>query len=52
LRCIPQVHGIVLDTIDWVKNIISVEINSSTDNPMVFKVNGSELDKEEEEKDQ
>jgi histidine ammonia-lyase len=36
LRCIPQVHGIVYDTIEWVKGILSVEINSATDNPMYF----------------
>jgi len=36
LRCIPQVHGITNDTIDFVARIISTEINSATDNPMVF----------------
>jgi histidine ammonia-lyase len=36
LRCSPQVHGIVIDTIAFVKGIISTEINSATDNPMVF----------------
>ena len=36
LRCIPQVHGIVIDTIEFVKNIINTEINSATDNPMVL----------------
>ena len=36
LRCCPQVHGIVLDTIDFVRNILQVEINSATDNPMVL----------------
>lgn len=36
LRCSPQVHGIVHDTIEFVQNIISVELNSATDNPMVF----------------
>ena len=37
MRCIPQVHGIVIDTIDFCKKIISTEMNSATDNPMVFK---------------
>ncbi|EFA81234.1 histidase [Heterostelium album PN500] len=36
LRCIPQVHGIVHDTIDFVEGILSTELNSATDNPMVF----------------
>ncbi|XP_066935893.1 histidine ammonia-lyase-like [Clytia hemisphaerica] len=36
LRCCPQVHGVVHDTIEFVKSIISVELNSATDNPMVF----------------
>lgn len=35
LRCIPQVYGAVLDTIDYVNKVISVEINSVTDNPLV-----------------
>ncbi|KAG8137986.1 hypothetical protein E2320_003925 [Naja naja] len=36
LRCCPQVHGVVNDTIAFVKSIITTEINSATDNPMVF----------------
>uniref|UniRef100_A0A8D2LE41 Histidine ammonia-lyase n=1 Tax=Varanus komodoensis TaxID=61221 RepID=A0A8D2LE41_VARKO len=36
LRCCPQVHGIANDTIAFVKDIITTEINSATDNPMVF----------------
>eukprot|EP00818_Percolomonas_sp_WS_P009481 CAMPEP_0117439394 /NCGR_PEP_ID=MMETSP0759-20121206/2543_1 /TAXON_ID=63605 /ORGANISM="Percolomonas cosmopolitus, Strain WS" /LENGTH=579 /DNA_ID=CAMNT_0005231109 /DNA_START=44 /DNA_END=1783 /DNA_ORIENTATION=- len=36
LRCMPQVHGVVNDTIKFVDGILSTEINSSTDNPMVF----------------
>eukprot|EP00299_Pterocystis_sp_00344_P015056 c7501_g1_i1.p1 GENE.c7501_g1_i1~~c7501_g1_i1.p1 ORF type:complete len:541 (+),score=131.98 c7501_g1_i1:47-1669(+) len=36
LRCIPQIHGIVLDTLKFVEKILSVELNSATDNPMVF----------------
>ncbi|GAB9469176.1 Histidine ammonia-lyase [Globisporangium polare] len=36
LRCAPQIHGVVHDTIQFVKNIINVEMNSATDNPMVF----------------
>lgn len=36
LRCIPQVHGSVVDCIKFSKNIIDIEMNSATDNPMVF----------------
>lgn len=39
LRCAPQVHGIVHDTLAFVRRILSVEINSGTDNPMVFPDN-------------
>ncbi|EFC47317.1 histidine ammonia lyase [Naegleria gruberi] len=36
LRCIPQVHGIVNDTVEFCKNIMENELNAATDNPMVF----------------
>ncbi|GAM28320.1 hypothetical protein SAMD00019534_114960 [Acytostelium subglobosum LB1] len=36
LRCIPQVHGVVRDTITFVEGILTTELNSATDNPMVF----------------
>ena len=36
IRCTPQVHGIVADTIDFVSGVIETEINSATDNPTVF----------------
>ena len=36
LRCVPQVHGIVADTIEFVAGIIETEMNSATDNPTVF----------------
>ncbi len=35
-RCIPQVHGASLDTINYVKEIFITEINSVTDNPNIF----------------
>ena len=35
-RCIPQVHGATKDTIEYVKGVIEVEIDSVTDNPTVF----------------
>jgi len=36
LRCIPQVHGPVYDTLDYVEKMITIEMNAATDNPMVF----------------
>ena len=36
IRCIPQVHGATKDAYNYVKNIIEIEINSVTDNPLVF----------------
>ncbi len=36
LRCIPQVYGAVMDTIKYVKGVFSIEINSATDNPLIF----------------
>ncbi|MGK5082314.1 histidine ammonia-lyase [Bdellovibrionota bacterium FG-1] len=36
LRCIPQVHGASRDTLAFVRQILEREINSVTDNPLVF----------------
>lgn len=36
LRCLPQVQGAVRDNLDYVNKIIEEEINSATDNPLVF----------------
>lgn len=35
-RCMPQVHGASKDTIEYVKSVITTEINSATDNPNVI----------------
>lgn len=40
LRCCPQVHGVVNDTIDFVEDVITTEMNSATDNPIVFADQG------------
>lgn len=37
LRCAPQVHGVVHDTLRFVRSIIQTELNSATDNPMIFR---------------
>jgi histidine ammonia-lyase len=36
LRCVPQVHGAVRDAIEQAKRVLDVELNSVTDNPLVF----------------
>ena len=36
LRCIPQVHGAVRDALVYVRKTLEVEVNSATDNPLVF----------------
>lgn len=36
LRCIPQIHGPVLDKLMFCSQIIETEINSSNDNPLIF----------------
>jgi histidine ammonia-lyase len=35
-RCIPQVHGASMDAIQYAKNVVETEINSVTDNPLIF----------------
>jgi histidine ammonia-lyase len=42
LRCMPQVHGPVLDALEWISGIVGREINAATDNPLVFE-NGETL---------
>jgi len=36
LRCIPQVHGAVRDTLTYCREVFEVEMNSAVDNPLVF----------------
>ncbi len=36
LRCAPQVHGAVHDTLAEARRVFSIELNSATDNPLVF----------------
>lgn len=37
LRCSPQVHGAVRDTVEFATDIIEREINAATDNPLIFE---------------
>jgi histidine ammonia-lyase len=36
LRCMPQVHGAVRDTLAHCRRVMETEINSAVDNPLVF----------------
>jgi histidine ammonia-lyase len=36
IRCIPQIHGASRDTIEYVSSLVGIEINSVTDNPLIF----------------
>jgi histidine ammonia-lyase len=40
LRCAPQVHGAVRDALAQIRATISIEMNSATDNPLVFADSG------------
>ncbi len=40
LRCVPQVHGAVADTLDHLRRVLDVELNAATDNPLVFPEGG------------
>ena len=37
LRCAPQVHGAVFDALSEVRRVVAIELNSATDNPLVFE---------------
>ena len=39
-RCAPQVHGPMIDVLREARRIVNIEINSATDNPLVFSSNG------------
>ena len=36
LRCIPQVHGAVRDTVNQARRVFEIELNAVTDNPLVI----------------
>ncbi len=40
LRCAPQVHGPVREALQYIEGILAREINSATDNPLIFEENG------------
>jgi len=40
LRCAPQIHGAVRDALAHVRATVTIELNSATDNPLVFAESG------------
>ncbi len=40
LRCVPQVHGACGDAMDFVRRVLTTEMNSATDNPLLFPSDG------------
>lgn len=43
IRCMPQVHGAVRDALGYVRRTMEVEVNSATDNPLIFAERGKIL---------
>jgi histidine ammonia-lyase len=43
LRCVPQIHGAARDVIAQVRGVVEIELNSATDNPLVFAETGEVL---------
>lgn len=37
IRCAPQVHGAIADTVEYVRGIVEIELNAATDNPLIFE---------------
>jgi histidine ammonia-lyase len=46
LRCMPQVHGAVRDTLTHCREVMEIEVNSAVDNPLVFVKNPKQADGE------
>jgi histidine ammonia-lyase len=44
LRCIPQVHGAVRDTLAHCRGVFEIEANSAVDNPLVFMTNADKTE--------
>jgi len=43
IRCVPQVHGAVADALTYARSVLQIEVNSATDNPLVFP-DGADVD--------
>ena len=43
LRCTPQVHGAISDALEHVSLVLEREMNSATDNPLIFAAEGDSI---------
>jgi histidine ammonia-lyase len=43
IRCVPQVHGTLRDALTYITSVVEREMNSATDNPLVFADTGEVL---------
>ncbi|MBA2556480.1 MAG: histidine ammonia-lyase, partial [Chloroflexi bacterium] len=43
VRCVPQVHGASRDALGYARGVVETEMNSATDNPLVFP-DGADVD--------
>lgn len=42
-RCVPQVHGAILDSLHFIGRTLEIEAQSTTDNPLIFSESGEIL---------
>lgn len=43
LRCMPQVHGAARQALSYARQVLEIEVNSATDNPLIFPEEGKVL---------
>lgn len=43
LRCMPQVHGAARQALAFARQVLEIEVNSATDNPLIFPEEGKVL---------
>lgn len=43
LRCMPQVHGAVQQAVSHAQDVLQIEINAATDNPLLFPERGAAI---------
>jgi histidine ammonia-lyase len=44
IRCMPQVHGASRDALRYAQDVLTIEINSATDNPLIFPADAAHLE--------
>ena len=42
-RCVPQIHGAIEEAVSYARGIVTTEVNSVTDNPLVFTNDGMDV---------